>query len=427
MTGGTAASQVRLDRRSPLYWRVTFDNPPLNIFGPETIPQLNEVITALESDEHVKVVVFGSAVDGFFLTHYNFVAPLEESTKFTAGARRAMDRHLGFGHGVHVCIGAHARPSLEGSGAGAEASRRASRTTRSSRPGSHREVSEFHRWGGPGCRSAPKVVRWRHDAAHHRRRHATSPSRPTCGRTRVPARYLDRRAAGGAHADGSDVVGARRRRRSTQVGRHRARGLAEPFPAGPPTYEDVPPGVLRRRRPARVHGRGRDLGAGALPERRRLRQPALPQARRRRAQARCACAAYNDFLRDWASADHRRLHHDHGHAVLGHRRRRSREVERVRRRRPPRHPLHRRAAPVRTAVPRRPRTGTRSGRSRRTPGCRPLPHRQRRHADVVHARAHRAPRHRRDLRVHVGRDVPEERPAGAPTSSRAACSRASPT
>jgi enoyl-CoA hydratase/carnithine racemase len=65
---------------------VTFDNPPLNIFGPETIPQLDEVITVLERDEQVKVVVFDSAVDGFFLTHYDFVAPLEESTKFPAGA-----------------------------------------------------------------------------------------------------------------------------------------------------------------------------------------------------------------------------------------------------------------------------------------------------------------------------------------------------
>jgi len=44
---------------------VTFDHPPLNIFGPETIPQLNEIITALEKDEQVKVVVFDSAVDGF--------------------------------------------------------------------------------------------------------------------------------------------------------------------------------------------------------------------------------------------------------------------------------------------------------------------------------------------------------------------------
>src|ERR1700720_3667529 len=69
--------QIRLARGTPSYWRVTFDHPPLNIFGPETIPQLNEIITALETDEHVKVVVFDSAVEGFFLTHYNFLAKRE--------------------------------------------------------------------------------------------------------------------------------------------------------------------------------------------------------------------------------------------------------------------------------------------------------------------------------------------------------------
>jgi enoyl-CoA hydratase/carnithine racemase len=79
MTGTTMTKQIHLTRRSPAYWRVTFDHPPLNIFGPETIPQLNEIITALETDEQVKVVVFDSAVDGFFLTHYNFVAKPEDS------------------------------------------------------------------------------------------------------------------------------------------------------------------------------------------------------------------------------------------------------------------------------------------------------------------------------------------------------------
>jgi enoyl-CoA hydratase/carnithine racemase len=64
---------------------VTFNHPPLNIFGPETIPQLEEAITAIETDEDVKVVVFDSAVEGFFLTHYNFLAKLEESTRFPAG------------------------------------------------------------------------------------------------------------------------------------------------------------------------------------------------------------------------------------------------------------------------------------------------------------------------------------------------------
>jgi enoyl-CoA hydratase/carnithine racemase len=77
--------QIRVTKRSRAQWRVTFDNPPLNIFGPETIPELNEIITALETDDHVKVVVFDSAVEGFFLTHYNFLAKLEDSTKLPPG------------------------------------------------------------------------------------------------------------------------------------------------------------------------------------------------------------------------------------------------------------------------------------------------------------------------------------------------------
>jgi enoyl-CoA hydratase/carnithine racemase len=77
--------QIRLERRLPSYWRVTFDHPPLNIFGPETIPQLNEIITGLETDEDVKVVVFDSVVEGFFLTHYDFLARLEDSTNLPPG------------------------------------------------------------------------------------------------------------------------------------------------------------------------------------------------------------------------------------------------------------------------------------------------------------------------------------------------------
>src|SRR5215471_18075240 len=81
----TSTRQVYLRRRSPYYWRATFDHPPLNIFGPETIPQLNEIITALETDSDVKVVVFDSAVGGFFLTHYNFLAQLEDTTSLPPG------------------------------------------------------------------------------------------------------------------------------------------------------------------------------------------------------------------------------------------------------------------------------------------------------------------------------------------------------
>src|ERR1700720_2776625 len=77
--------RVFLTKHSPAYWRVTLNNPPLNIFGPETIPQLNEIITALETDRQVKVVVFDSAVKGFFMTHYDFLAKIEETTSLPPG------------------------------------------------------------------------------------------------------------------------------------------------------------------------------------------------------------------------------------------------------------------------------------------------------------------------------------------------------
>ncbi|MCA1414748.1 enoyl-CoA hydratase/isomerase family protein [Bradyrhizobium sp. NBAIM20] len=74
-----ATGEIRLERRLPTYWRVTFDMPPVNIFGPKHLPLLSDIVTAIETDPQVKVVVFDSAVEGFFITHYNFLAPLEES------------------------------------------------------------------------------------------------------------------------------------------------------------------------------------------------------------------------------------------------------------------------------------------------------------------------------------------------------------
>jgi len=77
--------QIRLERRSAFYWRATFDLPPLNIFGPKNIPQLNEIIVSLETDDQVKVVVFDSAVEGFFLTHYDFLAKPEDQPSLPPG------------------------------------------------------------------------------------------------------------------------------------------------------------------------------------------------------------------------------------------------------------------------------------------------------------------------------------------------------
>src|SRR5712692_1935319 len=81
----TSRPQVRLNRQSPSRWRVIFDNPPLNLMGPEFVLKFREILTALETDEQLKVVVFDSAVEGFFLNHSDFLAKLEDLTGIPPG------------------------------------------------------------------------------------------------------------------------------------------------------------------------------------------------------------------------------------------------------------------------------------------------------------------------------------------------------
>ena len=85
MDATTKKAQVRLSQRSPGYVRVTFDNPPLNVMGPQFVLELRKIINELEADEQVKVVVFDSAVDGFFLNHSDFLAKLEDMTAIPQG------------------------------------------------------------------------------------------------------------------------------------------------------------------------------------------------------------------------------------------------------------------------------------------------------------------------------------------------------
>ena len=85
MTHSNPSSQIRLNPISPTYWRVTFDNPPLNLMGPEFVLRFREIMTAIETDAQLKVVVFDSAVEGFFLNHSDFTAKFEDLTAIPAG------------------------------------------------------------------------------------------------------------------------------------------------------------------------------------------------------------------------------------------------------------------------------------------------------------------------------------------------------
>ena len=85
MTSASDIPQVSLIPWSPGYCRVVFDNPPLNLMGPEFVVQLSKIVTELEADEKIRVVVFESAVDDYFLNHSDFLANFEDLTGLPQG------------------------------------------------------------------------------------------------------------------------------------------------------------------------------------------------------------------------------------------------------------------------------------------------------------------------------------------------------
>jgi enoyl-CoA hydratase/carnithine racemase len=85
MHAKTEKAQIRVTRISSTYWRITFDNPPLNLMGPQLVREFREIIAAVEADEEVRVLVFESAVDGFFLNHSDFLADMKDLTGMPQG------------------------------------------------------------------------------------------------------------------------------------------------------------------------------------------------------------------------------------------------------------------------------------------------------------------------------------------------------
>src|SRR5215470_17237682 len=70
----TAAEQFHVSEVSGSYWRVTFDNGPVNLLDPDTIDELSVLIGRIESDLDLRVVVFRSDKPGYFMAHWDFLS-----------------------------------------------------------------------------------------------------------------------------------------------------------------------------------------------------------------------------------------------------------------------------------------------------------------------------------------------------------------
>src|ERR1700758_2377813 len=71
------SSQFNTDRTFPGRWTITFSNPPINMFVPTTIVELKALMTELEADPSVKVVLFQSANPDFFIAHLDVAKAAE--------------------------------------------------------------------------------------------------------------------------------------------------------------------------------------------------------------------------------------------------------------------------------------------------------------------------------------------------------------
>jgi len=71
-------SQFNTDRTYPGSWTISFSNPPINIFVPSTIVELGALMTDLEADPSVRVVVFQSANPDFFVAHLDVAKAAEQ-------------------------------------------------------------------------------------------------------------------------------------------------------------------------------------------------------------------------------------------------------------------------------------------------------------------------------------------------------------
>src|SRR5260221_109423 len=65
-----SASHLRVIEETPAYWRVVFDNPPLNIMDADMFEGLQDVLARMDASPSLRVVVFESANPDFYLAHF---------------------------------------------------------------------------------------------------------------------------------------------------------------------------------------------------------------------------------------------------------------------------------------------------------------------------------------------------------------------
>ncbi len=72
-----AGTPLIITKHSAAFWRVTLDNPPINLMGPDIIAGLQTLMGVVEADKALKVIVFDSANPDYFVSHFDVLRGAE--------------------------------------------------------------------------------------------------------------------------------------------------------------------------------------------------------------------------------------------------------------------------------------------------------------------------------------------------------------
>jgi len=75
---------LKLTMHNPNFWQITIEAPPLNLFGPELLTGLEEVVRRMQSSRELRVIVFDSAIPDYFIAHFDIAKGAEVLTRKTA-------------------------------------------------------------------------------------------------------------------------------------------------------------------------------------------------------------------------------------------------------------------------------------------------------------------------------------------------------
>ena len=71
----STAKTLLVDKSKPGHWRVTLDNPPINVIDDSMYDAFYDLVGEIETDTALKVVTFESTNPDFFIAHYSPSGP----------------------------------------------------------------------------------------------------------------------------------------------------------------------------------------------------------------------------------------------------------------------------------------------------------------------------------------------------------------